>query len=258
MSSGAGQGTARKLVAVSVAILCSCAMIAIALILSGSEIDEGGGRALGTAAALAAASLMASACLMLVRRRPALAAFGYLGVLAAGVTLLLCVGVIWDQGNDPDLGRLFGIALVLALACAHASLLLATAREGETDTLQLVRVGTLGAMALLGVLLCVEIAEPGPDISWRAVGVLAVLYLLGTLLLPLMGAGRRAATPESAPPTGGATVPSAEQLDEAIERLRGQGFVVVAGPAPTQGARGQAVGVSLRDRDGRLFELIAY
>ena len=247
----------RTLVAVPIGILCGCALVAIVLILSGSEVDETSARVLGTVASLAAASLMGSACLVLVRRRAPLAAFGYLGILVVAVALALTVGLIWELGDDSGLARPFGVAVVLAVALAHASLLLAYEREGESEAVRGVRLATLGAMAILVTLLCVEIVSPGEDVSWRAVGVFAVLYLLGTLLLPLMRAGTRPSQAVGpAVPEAGAV--SATRLDETIAQLCGQGFELVSGPAPVQGAHGPAVGVALRDPDGRLLELTAY
>jgi len=257
MNPGSSPAPPRTIVTVPIGILCGCALVAIVLILNGSDVDETSGRLLGTVSALAVASLMASACLALVRRRPPLAAFGYVGILVAVVALALTVGLIWELGEDSGLARPAGVALVLAIASAHASLLLAYEREGESEAVRGVRLGTLGAMAILAALLCAEIVSPGEDVSWRAVGVFAVLYLLGTLLLPLMRVGTRSSQAvRLAVAETGAT--SATRLDETIEQLRGQGFELVSGPAPVQGAHGPAVGVALRDPDGRLLELTAY
>ncbi|HEV7401216.1 MAG TPA: hypothetical protein VGN84_13260 [Solirubrobacterales bacterium] len=267
MSPDSWQAPSRRLLVAPIAILCGCALVAIVLILSGSGIDETSARVLGTAVALAIASLMVSANLLLVRRRPPLALLGFVGVLLAVVALLFCIGTIWDLSDDSTgLARAFGVSAVLAIASAHASLLLANARQGEADLVGLVRAGALGSMAVLAILLCAEIVTRGHEVSWKAIGVFAVLYVLGTLLLPLL----RIATPSSATsaPLAAATgsVPvapaagplSTERLDAAIEDLRGQGFEVVAPPAPKQGAHGPALGASLRDPDGRLLELIAY
>jgi hypothetical protein len=267
MSSDSRPAPTRRLLAVPIAILCGCALVAIVLILSGSGIDETSARALGTAIALALASLMMSAGLLLVRRRPGLALLGFLGILIAAVALLFCIGAIWDLAHDSRQARsLFGVSTVLAIACAHASLLLANARQGEADAVRLIRAGALAAMAILAILLCAEIVTRGEEVSWKAIGVFAVLYALGTLLLPLV----RIATASSKPaaPVGPAVgalsvdpvagVPSAMQLETAIEGLCGQGFEIVTPPTPTRGAHGPALGASLRNPDGRLLELIAY
>jgi drug/metabolite transporter (DMT)-like permease len=247
----------RRLLAVPIAILCACALVAIVLILSGSGIGETSARALGTAAALAVASLMMSACLLLVRRRPQLALLGFAGIGLTAVALLFCTGAIWDLGDDSTgLARAFGVSAVLAIGCAHASLLLANARPEEADTVSLVRAGALGAMAVLAVLLCAEILTRGQEVSWKAIGVFAVLYLLGTLLLPLVRVATQPKAATAVAPVAG--VPPGARLEAAIENLCGQGFEVVAAPAPTQGAHGPALGASLRDPDGRLLELIAY
>jgi drug/metabolite transporter (DMT)-like permease len=263
MSPDSPPAPSRRLLAVPIAILCGCALVAIVLILGGSGIDETSARALGTAAVLAVASLMASACLLLVRRRPELALLGFLGILIVAIAFLSSISAIWDVAHDSSQARsLFGVSAVLAIACAHASLLLANARQGEADAVRLVRAGALGAMVLLVILLCAEIVTRGHEVSWKAIGVFAVLYVLGTLLLPLVRiATRSSEAPQSvvSPPVPvAAEAPSAVQLDAAIADLCDQGFEIVVPPAPTQGAHGPALGASLRDPNGRLLELIAY
>lgn len=269
MSPDSRPAPSRRLLVVPIAILCGCALVAIVLILSGSGIDETSARALGTAAVLAVASLMISACLLLVQRRPSLGLLGFLGILVTAVALLSSISAIWDVAHDSSQARsLFGVSAVLAIAFAHASLLLANARPEEADAVRLVRAGALGAMAILVILLCAEIVTRGHEVSWKAIGVFAVLYVLGTLLLPLVRIATRssATAPPAAPaataplvaPPAGAPSTSTARLDAAIDDLRGQGFEVVAPPAPTQGAHGPALGVSLRDPEGRLLELIAY
>jgi hypothetical protein len=190
----------RRLIALPIAILCGCALVAIVLILGGSGVDDTSGRVLGTAASLAAASLTASACYSLVQRRPALEAFAYLGILATGVAFLFGFGLIWTLGENSDLARPFGIAAVLAVASAHASLLLGGARESDSDTIALIRNATLGALALLATVLCLEISSPGSEVSAKAIGVIAVLYVLGSLVLPLARAAGRTGQPASALP----------------------------------------------------------
>jgi drug/metabolite transporter (DMT)-like permease len=263
MSPDSLPASSRRLLAVPIAILCGCALVAIVLILGGSGIDETSARALGTAAVLAVASLMTSACLLLVRRRPELALLGFLGILIVAIAFLSCISAIWDVAHDSSQARsLFGVSAVLAIACAHASLLLANARHGEADAVRLVRAGALGAMVLLVILLCAEIVTRGHEVSWKAIGVFAVLYVLGTLLLPLVRIATRSSEvppPVASPPAPAAAgAPSAVQLDSAITDLCGQGFEIVVPPTPTQGAHGPALAASLRDPDGRLLELIAY
>lgn len=253
-----GPAPSRRFLAVPIAVLCGSALVAISLILAGDGIDETSARVFGTAASLAVASLAISACLLLVRRQPALELFGYLGMLVVAVALLFGVGVIWQLGDDSSLAHPAGISLVLAVACAHASLLLANVQEEETDAIRLVRAGTLGAMALLAILLCVEISSRGPDVSVKAIGVLAVLYLLGSLLLPLMRTAARPGKPAAMPAAARMPAPPGLGLDQVIEQLRGSGFEVVAGPTPTQGTYGPAQGVAFRDAHGRLLELTLY
>jgi hypothetical protein len=257
MSPDSPPAPSRRLLAVPIAVLCACALVAIVLILSGSGISETSARALGTAVALAVASLMMSACLLLVRRRPPLALLGFTGIGLTAAALLFCIGAIWDLGDDSTrLAQAWGVSAVLAIGCAHASLLLANARQGEADAVGLVRAGALGAMAVLAILLCAEILTRGQEVSWKAIGVFAVLYVLGTLLLPLV---RVASTPKAAVPVAPvAGVPAEARLAAAIENLRGQGYEVIEPAVTAQGAHGTALRASLRDPDGGLLELIAY
>lgn len=289
----------RRLIVVPVAVLCGCALVAIVLILGGSGVDDTSARVLGTAASIAAASLMASACFSLAQRRPALEAFAYLGLLATGIAFLFGFGLIWTLGEDSDLARPFGVAAVLAVAAAHASLLLGGAREDDGDAIAVVRNSTLGALALLVTVLCLEISSPGSDVSAKAIGVIAVLYVLGSLVLPLIrAAGRMGETAAASSEANGTPPVRLEQIGlattdwersgafyldvlgvglvdfdsgqvayrfswpgpigEAVEHLGRHGVEIVAGPAPMQGPRGPLLGVSFRDPDGRLIELIAY
>jgi catechol 2,3-dioxygenase-like lactoylglutathione lyase family enzyme len=92
-------------------------------------------------------------------------------------------------------------------------------------------------------------------------GVLAVLYALGAILLPLL---RRMAQPR----------PQAQAQEEfqtdhvcfvwpgtvesAIVHLTNRGVQVTEGPVPRSGAQGPGTSVYYRDPDGRLVELISY
>ena len=77
-------------------------------------------------------------------------------------------------------------ALILAIGAGHASLLLGSARAGEGESVRLVRIGVLAAIVILCTMAIVDISVRGRDIGVRPTAIVAVLYVLGTILLPLL------------------------------------------------------------------------
>jgi hypothetical protein len=140
-----------------------------------------------------------------------------------------------------------GILFVLALGGGHASLLLRGANEADADSVRAIRTVVLLAIAALCLMAVSEISSNGSQIDPRAFGVLAVLYLLGTVLLPLV---RRSSTP-SLPAAGSAPL-------SASELLRANGHVLVEGPVSRGGIHGGGENVCLREPDGTLIEVITY
>jgi hypothetical protein len=133
--------------------------------------------------------------------------------------------------------------LVLALAGGHASLLLRGVRDEDSDGVRALRGAVLTVIVVLCLMAIVEISSNGEDIDPEAFGVLAVLYLLGTLLLPLV----RRVSGQAPPPAR--TAP---------ELLRREGHVLVEGPVRRGGAHGHGENVCLREPDGTLVEVITY
>jgi len=253
-------------VGVLIAVLCTGALLLIVLIASGSDIDENSARAIGTASAIAFFGLTGAAGTNLARRRPELAWFGQLSAATAAIALLTMVGSIWSDGLSGDSWKPAVYTLIFAFATGHASVLLAAANDDENA--RLVRNGTLLALALLVVLAFAEIASPGRDVGAQPIGVIAVLYVLGTIVLALL---RR--TSPSAPQAPTANVPGARatglprdhlclawegSVEAAVEHLRLQGVEAISAPVPSVGGRGQGQSVYYHDADGSLIELIAY
>ena len=77
----------------------------------------------------------------------------------------------------------------------------------------------------------------------RLLGVTAVLYLLGSALLPLV---RRIS------PSAPSTARSATDL------LRENGYVLVEGPTARGGVQGSGHNVCLREPDGTLIEVVTH
>jgi catechol 2,3-dioxygenase-like lactoylglutathione lyase family enzyme len=167
-----------------IALLCVAALLAIVAIASGSELDETSSKVVGTAAALAFFSLAGVAGANLARRRPEIALFGYATALLSATAFVLVSAAIWEWGDGN--WNASGIAIVLAVAAGHASLLLSSARDEDGEGVRTMRAVLLLVIALLSLMAAVEISADGEDISPQAFGIVAVLYILGTLLLPLV------------------------------------------------------------------------
>lgn len=249
----------------SIGVLCTAAFVLILIILSGNEIDDTSGKAIGTAVALAFLSLTAVAGSHLSLRQPQLSLFGFATVAVSALAFLITSVAIWS-GWESDNWKPAVYTLIVAFACGHTSVLLARRDEAEDDFLKLVRGATITLLWLLVVLAIAEISSPGSDVDPQGLGVVAVLYALGTILDPLLRRLGPAAPPRPQPRAhrneelhldhvclvwpGSAT--------SAIEALAASGAQLVEGPVPRMGARGAGQSVYYREPDGSLVELISY
>jgi hypothetical protein len=227
-----------------IGLLCGAAALLIILILSGSELDETSGKAVGTAATIAFFGLTSMAGIVLVNRRPEIAVLGYLTAALSICTIVFLIGAIWIDDLIDD-WNIVGNVVVLAIAGGHASLLLAGVRNEDREAVRVIRNVTLLTLALLALLAMIEISSDGDALDPRLIAVVAVLYALSSILLPLV----RWASPSSRTPQTGIV---------AVELLRSHGLVLVEGPRSRSGAHGPGQRVCLREPDGRLIELIAY
>jgi catechol 2,3-dioxygenase-like lactoylglutathione lyase family enzyme len=195
----------RTLNRISIAILCAGALVLIALILSGTGVDETSGKAIGTAVALAFFSLTAMAGSDLSRRRPGLALFGLFTAGISALAFLAMGATIWSEGLLGDNWRPAVYVGIVAFACGHASVLLAAATDSDGDTIRLVRTGTLTALLLLVAATIAEISSRGTDsASIKAIAAVAILYVLGTIVVGLLRRSARQPESVSAPgPAGG-------------------------------------------------------
>lgn len=191
----------RSAVRILIAILCAAALLLILTIMSGSEFDGTTGKAIWTAIACAFFGLTSMAGMSLAGRRPEIAMFGYLTAAISIAALAFLLGSIWFENLIDDDWNIVGDAIVLAVAGGHASLLLGSAREDDSDAVRLLRSATLAVLGLLAFLAVLEISSDGQDLNERLIGVIAVVYVLCTVLLPLV----RRISPETAPSVKAAT-----------------------------------------------------
>jgi peptidoglycan/LPS O-acetylase OafA/YrhL len=246
--SGASDTTA-AVVRILIAVLCAAAFLLIVVILSGERLDDTSGKAIATALGFALFSLTAVAGTGLRESPPPLNLFGYVVAMLSVAAFLSGAIAIWSEPGG-DGWELPGILFVLAAGSGHAALLLKGAREDDNESVRAIRGAVLVLIATLCLMATMEISSDGGDIDPRAFGVLAVLYLLGTLLLPLARHGSS--------PAPSAPAPQGPPPASAAELLRANGHVVVEGPLTRGGIHGGGENVCLREPDGTLVELITY
>jgi hypothetical protein len=107
----------------------------------------------------------------------------YLGVPVSLVATALALVLTWNEAEGDTTVKAFGVTLTLAASLAQTSLLLAVAgkqRVGPGLTATLVVVVVLAALVLYAIL---TDGDVGGDGYWRALGVTAILDVLGTIVL---------------------------------------------------------------------------
>lgn len=170
---------------ISIGLLCLGAAVLIVLVAQ-SGFSESNLKALTMvlAAVVFLLTAMAGATLAQDQAPSPVTWVGSLTVAASGLALLGVTVAIWDH-LDPDPAKLTGIVAVLALAGAHASLLLGSSYERESANVRMLRNGTLVALALFVFLIVYLIADGREALNGDELAVVAILYVLGTTVLPL-------------------------------------------------------------------------
>lgn len=186
--------TARRSAIIAIIVSLSLtALIGIITLLSG-DFGETQGKVLLTTLLLAVFSITVLCHLAVVGR--ALQVVGFIGVGVSAVALVAGLLLIWrDWGNFNDIEPLlktFGVAGVLAVSFAHANLLLLLGQR-RNPTVRLLLYVTVAVIGLVALLLCLPIATGGDipgddgDWYWRLLGVVAILDVLGSIVLPVTG-----------------------------------------------------------------------
>ena len=192
----------RSFITVVVLILCGAAVLAIGEILSGSGLDGTSAQVLISAAAFSFFLLVGMAGQSLTVRRPQVSWIGLFTILVAALGFIATVIATWKSGDDNGANRAAGVMALASLALGHSSLLLRARRPDDSDLVTLVSGGTILVVCLLAALISLNILNHGND-SWQGIAALAVLYALGTLLMPLVrrlgNTGATVAGPEATP-----------------------------------------------------------
>jgi hypothetical protein len=169
--------------------LCLAAAVAIWALVTGS-FDDTSVRVLltGLAAALCTVGGLAGSMALRLKNRDRLVGETTIGL--SQLTLLLALALIWipSASEGDTVARALGVASVLMLAGAHASLILTRVRCRDSRAVhrltQAAIVCVTSAALLVSGLFAASDGPVAPAV-WRLVGVLVVLALLNTLLVPL-------------------------------------------------------------------------
>ena len=189
--------TRERTVQILVGALCVIALIAIIAVSSGGEIDETTGRVLLTALTFSILTLLGLAGNSLHESGEA---WSWLGAASIGFCFAAAVSLtalIWGagEGSDDNGWKLALIFSMYALATSHGSLLLRHIDE-RSDAGALARYATFGCAFILATIFTGALIADyeGDESDEQIILVLGILYLLGTVVSPLLRLG------ESRPP----------------------------------------------------------
>lgn len=184
-----GAPVRRAIVTVTIASFSVAALLGV-LALLGGDFGDTQVRVLLTTVTVGVVSI-GVLCYLSTAGTPyqAVGALGGVSVLVPLVTALL---LIWAEerlgSNDDAVWQAFGVGAVVAGTLAQACLLLAVAHR-KSPVVRVLLVLTLVLSALLAAVLSALIlgAAPDEDYMARAVGVIAILDVLGTVVVAALG-----------------------------------------------------------------------
>jgi hypothetical protein len=181
--------TRERAVQLIVAALCLIALVAIIAVTSGEDLDETSWRVLATGLTIAIYLLLGLAGVSMARSGEPWSWLGALAVLlcvaGAGTAIVLWWVLDTDAGDD-SIARAAGISALYAIVFSHGSLMLKRISL-RSQAGQAIRYATLACGILLGTLLAVAIGQEDSDVAApQLFAVLAILYLLGTVISPLL------------------------------------------------------------------------
>jgi len=174
----------RILLRIAIVAMCVIALIAIVAVITG-KFDDTQAKILISTLAVVVYSLLAMGTSSIAQQRPLLAVLGWAACGVGLVLALLAIWIAWDGGHD-GLWRALLIALVVAFTVAHASMIDARKRDSDGGMVRAIRLATTATVVLVGVLVTLACTVEGlPDSYYRALGVVGVLDVLGTVVLPI-------------------------------------------------------------------------
>ena len=181
------------IVRVTIGSFSIAALLGIVALLSGGEFGQTQGRILMTTLLVGVVS-MAVLCYLATagRRSQPVGVAGGITVLVPFATGLVMIWADLQDAPGDGLVRTFGVGAIVAATLAQVCLLLAVGEKAASlaRRLLLVTIAFAGLVAVLTSLLVVGY-DPAGDDYYRAVGVVAILDVLGTVVgAALMRFGR--------------------------------------------------------------------
>jgi hypothetical protein len=188
------RGARRAAIIAIIVSLSIAALVGIVVLLTGAN-NEVLSKILGTTLVLAAFSVTSLCHLAVVGKAPQIV--GFVGIVASGCAFAVADILLWSNGTlsnewSQNLYRTLWVLTVLALSLAHANLMLLLEPRKHRG----VRIGlrvTLALIALVAIGIWIPILDNGTfpgshdEWYWRLFGVLAILDVLGTIVLPVTG-----------------------------------------------------------------------
>ncbi len=175
-------------------VICVVGLVLLAWVLGGDARSWSHTKPLLVAIVFALFSLPAMAGVYLAREWPRLALVGIATTLLAIAAFVSVVAAYWPGGvlvGGDDGWKIAGILTLLSIGSGQVSLLFGLARDDDSDVVRLVRLVVVVPIALLVGLAISEISSPGPDVSAKVFESLALLYLVGMAVVPLLQRGTR-------------------------------------------------------------------
>jgi hypothetical protein len=139
--------------------------------------------------------------------------FAVTGLMVSAGALLLILLTIWGSIDYDGVWKTAATLSILAISAAHASLLLPLREKGIATARSVTDFTLVFIAAVAGMLVYLVWSSDAWDISdtfWRALGVFAILDVLGTVVGPLLAKfySKPAGGPPQVPPTVPGTGPS--------------------------------------------------
>ena len=186
-------GAARKGAIYGIIVSFSLAAVVGIIALLSGDFGETQGRIVLTTLLLGATSITALCHLAIADR--AMRIVGFVGLAASTVTLVTGLVLIWRDWGATDFDewlKVFATAGIIAVSFAHANLLLLLAGRRRA----VIRIGlmvTLVMIAVVAIMIILPIVSEGeiPGVGneewyWRLFGVVGILDVLGTVVVPVL------------------------------------------------------------------------
>jgi hypothetical protein len=185
----------RVVVRVTIGSFTLAALMGVAALVQPGAFGDTEGRVLLTTVIVGVVSVLTLCYLAPVGARSRLAgAAGEVAAVVAAACALVFTWPLWQQDPGRGLLRTFGVAVVAALTLAQFSLLLAVVRRRHAVE-RLLSATLVAGTVLAGLVIATILGWDASDAGARAIGVVAILDVLGTVVTMALGIFARDAPP---------------------------------------------------------------